>query len=159
MLTFKELTLDDCEFLNEVRNECAEEFLHTSTIYSIEETKTWYKTLTVPYYIVYYEGKRIGYFRLSNYSSQNNNMLIGMDIHKDFRGMGYGYEAYIKFIPYVMEKYNLHKLSLEVLSTNIVAQNLYKKLGFIVEGIKRQEVFKNGKYIDSIVMSLLREET
>jgi RimJ/RimL family protein N-acetyltransferase len=158
MLEFKPLTLEDCEFLQEVRNEYAETYLHNSTTYSIEETKEWYKKLNIPYYVVYYQDNRIGYFRLSDYSPQNNNMFIGMDIHKNFKGKGYAYEAYIKFIPYIMDKYNLNKISLEVLSTNTVAINLYKKLGFITEGVKRQEVLKNGKYIDSILMSLLREE-
>lgn len=158
MITFKELEVGDCEFLNEVRNECAEEFLHDSSVYSVEETITWYKNLTIPYYIVYNDFDRIGYFRLSNYSEKNSSILIGMDIHKKFRGNGYAYNAYIKFIPYITKKYNLNKVSLEVLATNAGAYALYKKLGFVEEGIKRQEILKNNKYVDSIIMSLLKEE-
>jgi RimJ/RimL family protein N-acetyltransferase len=158
MIEFKPLTIEDCEFLNEVRNECAEQYLHDSTKYSIEETKEWYRKLDIPYYIVYHEDSKIGYFRLSNYSSRNNTMYVGMDIHKSFRGKGYAYEAYTKFIPYIMDAYGLNKISLEVLSTNIVAINLYKKIGFVMEGVKRQEVLKCRGYVDSVLMSLLREE-
>jgi len=81
-----------------------------------------------------------------------------MDIHKNFRGKGLAYESYCKFIPYLIETYDLHKVSLEMLGTNHRAYNLYLKLGFFTEGIKRQEVFKNGNYVDSIVMSILRSE-
>jgi len=144
--------------LSEVRNECAEEYLHNSTQYSFEQTQRWFYTLDVPYYIVFNDQDKIGYFRLSNYSKSNRNIYIGMDIHKNFRGKGLAYESYCKFIPYLIETYDLHKVSLEVLGTNHRAYNLYLKLGFFTEGIKRQEVFKNGKYIDSIVMSILRAE-
>ncbi len=68
------------------------------------------------------------------------------------------YESYCKFIPFIFEKYDLNKITLEVLSTNLVAKNLYKKLGFIWEGTKRKEIYKNGLYIDSEIMSMLREE-
>ena len=52
----------------------------------------------------------------------------------------------------------LHKLSLEVLSTNKRAINLYKKLGFIKDGKKREDVLKPDGYVDSIIMSLLESE-
>jgi RimJ/RimL family protein N-acetyltransferase len=35
---------------------------------------------------------------------------------------------------------------------------LYKKLGFVQEGTKRKEIYKNGVYIDSEIMSMLRDE-
>jgi RimJ/RimL family protein N-acetyltransferase len=54
---------------------------------------------------------------------------------------------------------DLNKVSLEVLETNLRAIHLYKKLGFVIEGVKREEVkTSSGDYVDSIVMSLLKEE-
>jgi RimJ/RimL family protein N-acetyltransferase len=47
---------------------------------------------------------------------------------------------------------------LEVLSTNTRAYNLYKKIGFFEEGIKREEIFRNGIFIDSIIMAILKKE-
>ena len=158
MITFRPIEFNDCSFLSEVRNECVEEYLHNSTQYSLEQTQRWFYSLEIPYYIVFNDQDKIGYFRLSNYSKSNRNICIGMDIHKNFRGKGLAYESYCKFIPYLIETYDLHKVSLEMLGTNHRAYNLYLKLGFFTEGIKRQEVFKNGKYVDSIVMSILRSE-
>ena len=158
MIRFRKIRLEDCEFISEVRNSCAETYLHDSKKYSVDDTKKWFCTLKVPYYIVYKNDMKIGYFRLSNYSEGNNNLYIGMDIHERFRGKGYAFESYKIFIPYIFDKYHLNKISLEVLSTNIIAYNLYKKLGFVVEGLKRQDVLKNNVYIDSVIMSLLRKE-
>ena len=41
---------------------------------------------------------------------------------------------------------------------NIRAQRLYRRLGFSVEGIKRQEVWRYGRYLDSQLMSMLKSE-
>lgn len=158
MIWFRKIQYEDCDFINEVRNSCAEKYLHESKKYSVDETKKWFYTLEIPYYVVYKNKIKIGYFRLSNYSEGNNSLYMGMDIHERFRGNGYASESYKMFIPYIFDKYQLNKISLEVLSTNIIAYNLYKKLGFVVEGVKRQEVLKNNVYIDSIIMSLLRKE-
>ena len=72
--------------------------------------------------------------------------------------MGVATESYKKFIPYIFKTFNLNKISLEVLSDNKKAIHLYKKLGFTIEGIKRQEVLKKHGYVDSIVMSILKSE-
>lgn len=158
MITFRPIEFNDCEFLNNVRNECAEQYLHNSTKYTLGQAQRWFYSLDIPYYMVFNDQDKIGYFRLSNYSKSNRNIYIGMDLHKDFRGRGLAYESYCKFMPYLIKEYNLHKISLEVLATNERAYNLYLKLGFATEGIKRQDVYRNGNYIDSVVMSILKSE-
>ena len=70
----------------------------------------------------------------------------------------YTNESYKQFIPKLTKKLNLHKISLEVLENNERAIKLYNKLGFIHEGVKRDEVFKNGKWVNSILMSIIVDE-
>jgi len=158
MIYFRCLEESDLEFLNEVRNHCAKEYLHDSRTFSLSDTLNWFKTTNPNYYIILNEGKKIGYFRLSNYSQLNQNIYIGADLHPKFWGEKLAYPSYQKFIDYLFINYNLNKISLEVLSTNIRAYNLYKKLGFVQEGVKRQEVLKQNQFIDSIIMSLLKTE-
>ena len=155
---FRPLEEKDLSFLNEIRNLYAPEFLHDSRIFTLEQTKTWFQKLNPEFYIMEYSNEKIGYFRISNYSSENKNLYIGADIHPSFANKGLGYKAYKEFIPFIFKKYNLHKISLEVLENNYKAFNLYKKIGFTHEGTKREEVFKNGEYINSIIMSLLKKE-
>lgn len=159
MITFREMTSDDLEFFLEVRNSCAAEFLHDSRAFNLDEAYVWWFIKPKKeYYIIQYDEIPIGYFRTSNYSSDNKNIYIGADLHSDWRGMGLSYMAYLRFIPFMFDSLNLHKITLEVLATNTRAINLYKKLGFVEEGRKREEVLKNGVYLDSIIMSLLRSE-
>ena len=157
-MNFTRITQDDLEFLNQVRNLYASEYLHDSRTFTLEETKNWYLLSKPDYRIIWEDEKRVGYFRLSNYSKVNNNIYIGADIHPTYANKGIGYRAYTQFIPMLFEENNLNKISLEVLSTNKRAIHLYKKLGFLVEGIKREETLKNGVYIDSIIMSILKKE-
>ena len=158
MISFRNLKEIDLEFLNEVRNYCAKDYLHDSRTFSLSETINWYKNTSPDYYIILNNEEKIGYFRLSNYSKLNQNIYVGADLHPKFWGKKLSYFAYKEFIKYLFNHYNLNKISLEVLSTNSRAYNLYKKLGFIQEGIKRQEVFKQDQFIDSIIMSILKTE-
>lgn len=152
------LKSSDLEFLCEVRNECAPEYLHTSQTYTLEETKIWFEKTSPMFFLIKKREDKIGYFRTSNYSKENRNIYIGADIHKNYRGKGLGYSSYLIFIPYLFETLDLNKISLEVLSTNKPAIKLYEKLGFVQEGVKRQEVYKNGDWVDSIIMSILKDE-
>lgn len=53
---------------------------------------------------------------------------------------------------------NLRRIELGVLANNARAIKLYEKVGFKREGLKRQAVFKNGKYIDIAQCAILKDE-
>lgn len=157
-IKFKKITIDDIPFVNSVRNCYAKEFLHTDRQYTLEESYDWFSKTNPDFWIIYKDDLRVGYFRLSNYSSENRNIYIGADISEEFSGQGIATESYKKFIPFIFEKYNLNKISLEVLSTNERAIHLYKKLGFKLDGVKREEILKKEIFVDSILMSILKKE-
>jgi RimJ/RimL family protein N-acetyltransferase len=73
-------------------------------------------------------------------------------------GHGYGTEATKKLLDFAFNDLNLHRVYLHVFSNNIVAIRMYKKIGFVQEGILRKAAYINGTYIDVLVMGLLREE-
>ncbi|MFX0139084.1 MAG: GNAT family N-acetyltransferase [Candidatus Hodarchaeota archaeon] len=77
---------------------------------------------------------------------------------KENQGKGYGTEALRLLVDYGFNTLNLNRIELIVYDFNIKAMKSYKKVGFIEEGRKRQATFKNGKYHDVIIMSLLQEE-
>ena len=157
-MKFTKITKNDLQFLSETRNLVAEEFLHDSRKFSYEECLAWFKETNPEYWMIWVEDERVGYFRLTNFSKTNRNMYIGADIHPDRQGKGYAFQAYSMFIPGVFAAWDLRKISLEVLATNQKAINLYQKLGFFEEGRKRDEVLKGDIYVDSIIMSILRDE-
>lgn len=147
-----EMKESDLDFFLEVRNSCSEKFLHDSRKFSLDDAKKWYSEKSPLFYIIKYQGERIGYFRTSNLDLDNRSIYIGCDIHENFRGKGLAYKSYLLFIPLITKKFGLDAILLEVLSTNTVAMNLYKKLGFLEKETKREEVLKGNSLVDSIVM-------
>jgi RimJ/RimL family protein N-acetyltransferase len=158
VVNVRPLVESDLEFLNKVRNQNALEFLHDSRTFTLLQTTEWFTKTKPDYYLILVENLPAGYFRITNHSVVNKNLYIGADLAEEYQGKGLAYQAYSYFLPYLFEEYTLNKITLEVLSTNRRAINLYYKLGFITEGVKRQEVLKGTEYVDSIIMSILKNE-
>ena len=74
-----------------------------------------------------------------------------------FRGKGFG-DLCIKYmLTFGFNQLNLNRIELSLLSNNIKAMHLYNKNGFEQEGIQKQAQYKNGCYIDVILMAKFKE--
>ena len=106
-----------------------------------------------------FEGIHIGSVSLENIHERNKNSSFGIIIgNKNYWNKGYGEEASRLIIDYGFKKLKLHRIELDVYSYNKRAIKLYKKLGFKKEAIRREHNFYNGKFYDTIIMSLLKRE-
>lgn len=83
------------------------------------------------------------------------HIMVGSE---ENRGKGIGSFAVFSIVNHAFYNLNLRRIQLEVLSNNQAAQKLYHKMGFIEEGRKRKAVYKDGQYVDEIIMGLLRDE-
>ena len=52
----------------------------------------------------------------------------------------------------------LERVWLDVYDFNTRARRSYEKVGFSLEGTKRHALFKHGRYVDVLLMSILRDE-
>ena len=78
-------------------------------------------------------------------------------VDKNCRNNGYGSDALRTIIKYGFEQLNLNRIWCEVYSNN-KAVDVYRHIGFKDEGILRQTVFKNGEYLDSYVLGMLKSD-
>ena len=83
------------------------------------------------------------------------NILIGDPSVWD---RGYGSEATRLLLEYGFLTLNLNSIQLGVNADNARAVRSYEKCGFVHEGVRRQFVYRNGRYYDTVMMSVLREE-
>lgn len=98
----------------------------------------------------------IGFFPIDH---RNQSAEFGINIgEKSYWNQGYGTEAVRLLCQYGFNTLNLHRIFLRVFETNPRAIRAYEKAGFVLEGRQRQAEFRNGKYIDTLVMSILRDE-
>lgn len=74
------------------------------------------------------------------------------------RGKGIGREATHYMLRHAFEDRGLHRIYLSVLQENTAALKLYEKIGFKKEGVKRQDIFKNGQFHDVVIMAMLQSE-
>lgn len=81
---------------------------------------------------------------------------IGIMIHKDYQGKGIGRALLNKVIDLADNWLMLVRLELGVFTDNERALNLYKSLGFEIEGTKRCALIRNGKYADEYLMSRIK---
>lgn len=83
-------------------------------------------------------------------------ILIG---EKKVWGKGYGTEITELLTFYGFDRLNLHRVYLGIASTvNKGAIRAYEKAGYKYEGTLRDDMYRNSRYHDSIIMSILRDE-
>ena len=71
---------------------------------------------------------------------------------------GLGTEATQLMVDYAFKTLNLNRIQLHVCAENMPAIKIYKRVGFIKEGVLRQAMFRNGNYVDFWVMGILRND-
>ncbi|AFS79045.1 acetyltransferase, GNAT family [Gottschalkia acidurici 9a] len=80
---------------------------------------------------------------------------FGISVLKEYWGKGIGEELIGYLINWSNTTKIIRKINLRVRTDNIRAINLYKKLGFLEEGVVKREFFINGKFYDCLLMGLL----
>lgn len=101
-------------------------------------------------------GQVLGYMLVQNETSKrvSHRAYLVIGIHSDSRGKGVGTKLFIHMIDWA-KGVDLHRLDLTVIVTNEAAVNLYKKMGFEIEGVKRDSLRIDNEYRDEYYMSKL----
>ncbi len=101
------------------------------------------------------DGKLIG---LLNFKAEERKRLahrgmFGISISKKWRGRGVGEAVLRALLDWATKNPRIEKVSLAVLADNTNAIALYRKLGFIEEGLRVREIkVAKGKYVDDVLM-------
>jgi RimJ/RimL family protein N-acetyltransferase len=85
---------------------------------------------------------------------RNGEMVIRIGDSR-FRGRGYGPTALRSLLDYAWNNLKLHRLSARVFKSNVRAIAAYKKVGFIEEGLLREDAFVEGQWEDVVLMGVL----
>ena len=102
-------------------------------------------------------GQLIGNLSFENgrYQKMAHRGELGISVCQPWRGRGIGTAMLRTFLNWAESHPTIAKVCLEALVTNERAIRLYKKLGFVEEGIRRKEVKQpSGQYIDALHMAL-----
>lgn len=111
--------------------------------------------------VVYDEsvGKLIGHVGLYKIDEVAKKAEYGILLADDnSRGKGYGSISTKIMVDYAFDVLKLHKVYAEIITENKASEAMFKKCGFCIDGILREDIFKNGRYYDVLVMSILESE-
>lgn len=100
--------------------------------------------------------KLIGTICIWNLKKQHYRGEIGYSIHPDFQRKGYMQEAMEAVLHYGFYKMNLHSIEANINPDNRASALLLEKNGFVKEAHFKEDYFFNGKFIDTIIYSLLK---
>jgi RimJ/RimL family protein N-acetyltransferase len=100
--------------------------------------------------------KHIGNISLQSINWVDRNAEIAFLLGEiDYMGKGVMFEAGKLLIQHGFNSLNLHRIYCGTSSDNIGMQKLALKLGMFQEGIRKESIFKKGKYFDIIEYGIL----
>ncbi|CAH0994321.1 Spermidine N(1)-acetyltransferase [Emticicia aquatica] len=158
------LIKEDIELVRTWRNspEVAQ-YMYTEDEISTEQQEAWFEKVkndeTSKYWVIEYDNKKIGLASITGINKVLGScywaFYLGTDVP---RGGGIGSKIEFNVLEYVFNDLKLNKLRCEVMIFNDKVISMHEKFGFRREAYYRQHVKKNGKWIDTIGLAILKEE-
>lgn len=100
----------------------------------------------------------IGFLTYKESSYFKKVYSIGITIGSRYWGRRYGQDSIKTLLKYLFNQENAVRVELEVIESNFRAINCYKKCGFVVEDIRKNKVYIEGRYEDTIIMGITKDE-
>ncbi|MGC9779609.1 MAG: GNAT family N-acetyltransferase [Candidatus Heimdallarchaeota archaeon] len=101
----------------------------------------------------------IGVVNLYIINKTSKSAALGIWIYEEKnKSKGYGTDAMELILDFGFNYINLNRIELSVYPHNLRAIKLYEKIGFVKVANLRQSRYMNGKYIDEIIMDILRDD-
>lgn len=148
------------EWINNPENN---QFLHYNIPISIESTQKWFDSHEGNDArfdaVIEADGVPIGTIGLLGIDKKNSKAeyYIAMG-ETSYKGKGIAKEASRLILKYGFDQLGLNRIYLFTEIENASAQKLFEKVGFVKEGILRQDIISHGKYVDRIAYGFLRED-
>ena len=102
----------------------------------------------------------IGYCSIINLDLRNQKAELGGTIigNREHQGKGYGSEAQQLMMRYCFLELPIHKVYGFALQEHKITEKMMLSLGFKIDGILKDEVYKNGEFKSLNIFSILRDE-
>lgn len=109
-------------------------------------------------WIITMDNRPVGAAFISGVDMDQRRADFGMYLADDStRGKGVGRAALYFLCEYAFTTMELHKLCCEALSFNQAAIALYEKVGFEKEGVLRDHIFREGRWIDVHLLAMFED--
>ena len=163
-MNIEPLTGNQIEFIRQVRNDSkVNRWLASPSMpISAEDQERWFDWYLnqgdMRRFVASVKGNPVGYGLIKSIDQIHRSAEVGLCIASEHWGKGYGKRLLEWLVERVLVTLNFHRCWLDTFADNERAICLYERVGFQCEGTLRENRLKNGRYRDSIVMSILDRE-
>jgi RimJ/RimL family protein N-acetyltransferase len=109
-------------------------------------------------YAIYSDNELAGVITLNNISLIKRSAYIGFIAVKKGVKAGCGLNAAKMILKHCFDTLGLNRVYGHTWTDNERMDAFYKRLGATLEGIEREHTFKNGKFVDMKIWSILKRE-
>lgn len=164
-IVLRPITKNDTDLILKWRNnDQVKKFFIFQNDLTIKQHKKWLKEhikeKKAYQFIIEVKEKKtpIGSVYIRDVDLKNLKAEFGIFIgNNDYRGCGLGTVATKSILDFAFNELNLNKVYLRVFSDNKKAINVYRKVGFLQEGLFKKEVKINNVFHDIVFMGILKE--
>lgn len=149
----------DLEWVRINRNdpECRKWFRQAKMLTQEEQEKWFNDTDMVSFVVLDNDGDRVGVVSLSHLDNIARKCEFSIMIIPEKRNEGYGYGAMRELLGVAFNDLNMNQVYSDVFEHNSALEK-YCKWGFKKYGKLPQWYWKDGKYIDSVIISITKDE-
>lgn len=160
------IEIKDCEMIRGMFNDPEIENLVVGWSFPISayQQEQWFCTHThdeknLRFVIETEEDGAVGIVTLTNIDWKNRCAFHGIKIaKKEIRCKGVGTDSVMAIMRYAFDELQLNRLDGAWFKDNIASRGLYTKCGWVEEGVRRQYIYKRGKYRDLVIVGILKTE-
>jgi ribosomal-protein-alanine N-acetyltransferase len=167
-LLLEEITRNDAQDLYEIRSDSKvmkyfDREMHRKiddTLEMIEEIKKSFKEKNGITWIMKDKNskKMIGYLGYWKLIRDKVRAEIGFALKPEYWNKGFMKESLIKIIEFGFNEFGLHSIEANVNPENINSIRLLERIGFKKEAYFKEDYFFQGKFLDSVIYSLLETD-
>lgn len=137
-------------------------YMYTSHEISEQEHANWLNSLAgnprQAVFVVMLEGQAAGVVSLNAINPQQKTADWAFYLDTQLQGKGLGSLVEFWMLDYAFNTAQLEKLNCEVLETNPAVIKMHQKFGFLIEGVRRRNIIKDGQRIDVTLLGITRDE-
>lgn len=158
---------EDLEMLRELTNSPDFEQMIVGWSFPIskKDQEKWYQNCQnglakIQYVIETEQDGAVGLIGLRDLDWKNGSASgLGMRIAKrEIRTRGLATDAWMTLLRYAFNELRLNRINGAALSYNKASLRVCEKVGFKIEGVQREAVYKNGKYEDVVMLACLKSD-
>jgi len=167
-LLFRKFLLSDAKDLLLIRsNDAVMKYLDIARFESIADAEKMVQTVSESYdretginwgIVEKHSNNFIGYFGFWRMIPEHCRAEIGYALKPEYWGRGYMYETINRMVGFGFKNMNLHSIEANVNPDNEKSKNVLEKIGFKKEAYFRENYLFDGKFLDSIIYSLLEKD-